>query len=628
MRSERHRSKRGAAMVSAMVVFLGLFGLLYATVAVSGRALVDSRRSVDDVRARYLAEAGFERGMQFLRNAVSLNDAYNPMLGLGNLFLSGPTITPFVAEPLMAGGGQVGAYTVSMTAVDQTMDSITIRIDATGYLPDAPAVLPAGRAIQAWEATSVTVRYELAPSEVFDYAYFINNWGWFYGSTIIANGNVRSNGQFDAAGYSPWINCQPTYSSVDNDGVAVHLEGYRDDNEDGLADGNDGGVWSGWDIVAAHNLRGTGSNSENQHDFQGKIDMPNLSDLSRYEARATSAGTTVSVGGSVVSDAVYGDEPGETGNLYLHGTAADPIVIDGPLVVRGDVIISGYVAGQGAIYAGGNVYCPDSVRYVDPPTTSRPTGNTQAETEQWLTDNWDKDFLGLFARENIVVGDYTNGTWRSYVNSWMNSSLNKSKEDAGEDGIPNTSEGRDGITGTADDDVLEDDGVFTVEYYTEVDEALGLIPPGKSVGDVIPGTGEDIDGDGAYDDTTTLADLDVAAALNTTNWGGNMPPGGIANYRDIATLYANHLDATFYTNHSFCYMVLGGTSARINGALVSRNENIIYGTPTIDINYDCRLLGGRTGMAGDLLPQVMQSPVIVRWQALDRDPNRYLEPQP
>jgi len=265
---------------------------------------------------------------------------------------------------------------------------------------------------------------------------------------------------------------------------------------------------------------------------------------------------------------------------------------------------------------------------VDPPNTSRPTGNTQAETEQWLTDNWDKDFLGLFARENIVVGDYTNSTWRSYVNSWMNSSLNKSKEDAGEDGIPNTTEGRDGITGTADDDVLDDDGVFSVEYYTDVDDALGLIPPGKSVGDVIPGTGEDIDGDGAYDGTTTLTDLDVAAALNTTNWGGNMPSGGIASYHDISTLYANHLDATFYTNHSFCYVVLGGTSARINGALVSRNENIIYGTPTIDINYDCRLLGGRSGMAGDLLPHVMQSPVIVRWQALDRDPNRYVEPQP
>ena len=33
----------------------------------------------------------------------------------------------------------------------------------------------------------------------------------------------------------------------------------------------------------------------------------------------------------------------------------------------------------------------------------------------------------------------------------MNSSLNKSEEDAGEDGIPNTIAGKDGILGTADD---------------------------------------------------------------------------------------------------------------------------------------------------------------------------------
>ncbi len=210
----------------------------------------------------------------------------------------------------------------------------------------------------------------------------------------------------------------------------------------------------------------------------------------------------------------------------------------------------------------------------------------------------------------------------------MSSGLNKSEEDAGEDGIPNTSEGRDGISGTADDDVLEDDGVFSVEYYTAEDEALGLIPPNKSIGDIIPGTGEDIDGDGAYDDTTDLSDIDFSVPLNTSNWGGNMPARGIRRYRDIATLYANNLDAVFYTNHSFCYLVLGRQSARINGALVSRNENIIYGTPTIEINHDSRLLGGSTGMAGELLPQVMQSPSILRWQKLDRDPNWYLGVQP
>jgi hypothetical protein len=354
--------------------------------------------------------------------------------------------------------------------------------------------------------------------------------------------------------------------------------------------------------------------------------MPNLSDLSQYEADAVEQASTIKIGGIDMTDAVYGDESGEKAGLYLVGTAAKPIVLDGPIVVKGDVIISGHVTGQGAIYASGNVYVPNSIQYVNGPSTDRPASGSEADTEAWLGANWNKDFLGLFSAENIVVGDHTHKTWKAYVSGWMNSSLNKSEEDAGEDGIPNTKNGVDGIKGTADDDVLEDDNVFTVEVYTELDEELGLIPPGSDVGDNIPGTGEDIDGDGKYDATTTLTDIEFGAALTAANWGGNMPAAGIGKYSDIATLYANNLDAVFYTNHSFCYLVLGSSDAVINGALVSRNENIVYGTPKFVTNYDCRLLGGVTGMAGDLLPKVVGEPQTIVWRRLDEDPNRQVAP--
>ncbi|MBK7875840.1 MAG: hypothetical protein IPJ77_08820 [Planctomycetes bacterium] len=202
--------------------------------------------------------------------------------------------------------------------------------------------------------------------------------------------------------------------------------------------------------------------------------------------------------------------------------------------------------------------------------------------------------------------------------------MNQSAEDAGADGIPNTVAGRDGILGTADDDVLEGDGVFTVEYYTEADAAAGLIPPGRNVGDVIPGSGEDIDGDGAYDGATRLASVNLTTPLTPANWGGNMPGSGIAAYSAIASLYANQLDGVFYTNHSFCWLVLGGAAAQVNGALVSRNENIIYGTPSLNFNHDARLLGGASGKAANLLPRDLLPPRLLRWSKLDTDPNRYL----
>lgn len=621
-------SNRGSALLSAVVVFVVIFGLAFASVLTSTTDMRDSRGTLDDVRARYLAESGFERGMKVLADAAKLNNARNPVQGIQNLFLEKQTITPFIGEPMVDGTTKMGAVTVTMTSVEQTANSVTVDIEATGYLPDAPANLAPGGKVSAWNSILVRVRYDLKPSEVFDYAYFINNWGWFYGNTIYANGNVRSNGQFDAAGYSPGVNGQPLYDSLNMTGGLASLSGYHDDNLDGLLDGNDGGIWSGWDIVGAQNVQGTGGNAANQHDFQDPVDMPNLSDLYRYEELASSEGSSISVNGSIVASGVYGDEAGESQNLYLIGTAADPVVVDGAVVVRGDVIISGYVTGQGSIFSGGNVYVPDSIHYLDPPTTARPAGTTQAETEQWLTDNADRDFLGLFARENVVVGDHTNRTWRHYVGGWMASSLNQSAEDSGEDGIPNTIDGRDGIPGTADDDVLEGDGSFSIEYYTAEQEALGLLPPGASVGDPIPGTGEDIDGDGFYDGTCSLADVDFSVPLDDANWGGNMPVGGIADYSEIASLYANHLDAVFYTNHSFCYLVLGNHPAEINGALVSRNEDIVYGTPCVAMNHDSRLLAGGSGLPGNLLPTTMGPPTVLRWSVLDRDPNRYLGVQP
>ncbi len=600
-----------------------LVGLVFATTAFSVVDLKESKDSLDQVRARYVAQAGVEDAVRFLQNAVKKTSFHDPLLGLHNIFKSGGTVRYKIAQALMDGSRKMGEYSVTMTGAEDP-EGMNVTIRSTGYLPQAPQNLPAGKRMKAWQALQVTVRFETGPSQVFNYGYFINNWGWFYGSSIICNGNVRSNGQFDAAYYRPTVTGQPLYDKVEWAGGKAVLSGYHDDNGDGLMDGNDGGIFAGWDILRSGNVRGNGGKPSNQHDFQDQVPMPNLTDLSQYEAKAIAEGGHVDIGGSHVLDAVTGDDPGEKPNVYLHGTLANPIRIHGKVIIRGNVIISGYITGQGAIYAGGNIYIPDSIHYVNPPTSPRPASNKKEDTEAWLTQNWNKDFVGFFARENIAVGNHENSTWRRYVDHWMRSSMNKSEEDAGEDGIPNTRKGKDGIAGTEDDDVLEDDNVFTVERYSALDAHLGLIPPGKSVGDPIPGTGEDIDGDGVYDPTTSLAnDIDFKDPLDPAHWGGNMPPGGI-NYNDVASVHANHLDGVFYTNHSFCWFVTNSHDAVINGALVSRNENIIYGTPHMYINYDCRLLGGGAGAVQEFLPKVVKPVEFLRWEVLSKDPNRYI----
>ncbi|MFT6832231.1 MAG: hypothetical protein ACJAZN_002402 [Planctomycetota bacterium] len=616
VRLSANPNRRGSALVATIVVFVGVAGLVIASTQLSSVEISASRRSIDDVRATALAETGVERNKAILADAVRKNSVTNPLEGIRALFNSsggeGSSQLTFAAEPLMSGNANVGEYTTSMTLRQDTTNSVFVTITSTGYIPRAPENLGPKEDLQAWDSLAVTVEYSLQASEVFDNAYFVNNWGWLYGNTIEVNGNARSNGQMDIGGYQPIITGQPLFDSVTHDGTSASL---------GDPQGDDG-LMSGWDIVNGDNVRDGEGGTTDQYDYMDQVEMPNLTDLQRYEDIATSEGSSITIGGSVVSNGITGDEPGEQEHIYLHGTAANPIVLNGPVVVRGDVIISGYVTGQGSIYSGGNVYVPDSVYYLNAPTSERPAGDSPAEIELWLTDNWNADFLGLFARESVVVGDFTNSSWASYVNGWLQSPLNSSREDAGLDMIPNTRAGRDGVMGTADDDFLEGDGEFTVERYTPEDAAAGLIPDGFSAGDVIPGTGEDIDGDGQYDDTLSVSDFAFEEDLEAIKWEGNMPPAGINDYSDIASMYANHLDATFYTNHAFAWVVFGNQDAELNGSLVARNESIVYGTPKAIMNYDSRLLGGSSGLMGNMLPNTLAPMRVVQWRRLEKDPHR------
>ncbi len=561
-------------------------------------------------QALYVAQAGLQdtvRQMSSMRNASRLDAPFLWYESLNGSVLHDGTL-------LSKDGIDYGQYDVTVTAV-VTVDSFSrdIRCEITGYVPSKDALRPATRTIDA------VIRVTLGRSEVFDYVYFLNNWGWYYGSTIIANGNVRSNGQFDGGGYRATINAIPRFAKLEGSDFTGKID--------------DGGMMSGWNIVNAGNMRGDANVTWTQADadagkcsqddvgdlryqrtYQDQLPMPNLSNLTMYEDMAKDSNSTIKIGGNIIVAAVQGDESGEQQHLYLKGTAANPIVIDGLVVVRGGLIISGVLTGKGAIYSGGNVYVPNNLTYANPPTTPV-TNPDEAAMENWVATTSGADALGLFAREHVVVGDYTHNSWQYYVSSWVGDWRNKSEEDAGEDGIPNTRAGRDGVHGTSDDDVLEDDNDWTSEVYTAMHEEEGLIPEGSIVGDAIPGSGEDIDGDGVYDNTCLMSEFNIPASLTSTNWAGNVPAGN-PSYSSISNVdNITQLDAAFYTNHHFAMLTLAwGKDMTFNGCIVSRNESIVYGTSHLILNYDYRLMGGGQSH-GFYLPRTWDPVAIVYWTA-------------
>jgi len=361
------------------------------------------------------------------------------------------------------------------------------------------------------------------PSKVFDYVYFLNNWGWWYGSSIYGWGDVRSNGRFD-------FKSGPTLY---------------------------GEIFSHFEIdTHGNDIKGSATNPEYQHPFIDRVEMPNLYNVDYYVNMAEEKGGSLMVGSDLVIDKVH------EGNLYLEGTDANPIRIDGPVVVTGNVIIKGKVTGQGTIYAGRNIYIAGDITYVNPPDYAEYKSIQQTNPRDydakrdWVDENKDKDLLVLAATENIWFGDYTKYYyWQYYV--WNNSEWGlkyKGDEHVGADGIP----------GTDDDDI---------PYDHDNDP------------DTPPTTWYDIDGDGEVDDNynwdvdVVVGDLSTYNRYPTDGYGKPIP------YSNVCQDSIQNVYAVGYTNHAYAGM---GNRIKIYGALITKDEAVVsWGN--VSFVYDERL---------------------------------------
>lgn len=374
-------------------------------------------------------------------------------------------------------------------------------------------------------------------------------------------------------------------------------------------------------------------------------------------------------------DGLVNTDDDESPFMIFDGSV-QPVIINGPVVIgspgvdgiwntadewdvaglrpmTGGVVIYGRVSGQGSVYTSGNIYIPKELRYDLPPqphlpgSTASPAGagygdvasTTYATMTEAAIEGWrslrqstapagtyrvrDADLIGMFARENIVVGRFTNGSYWNSVDAWMADADNQSKEDLGRDNLPNTG------------DTNESNNVWNVKYFGADGEnqcGSGLVPAGYNIGDVIPGSGEDIDGDGRFDDriqrgninvygtpaagsssfafpenindrlNSGAADPNTAAKIDTDAdgliWRGSpLWLDNVNNHRwsevsaDPPTM--NTMSGVVYTNHAVAGVYFKGASGIMEnyGAFVSRIEATVGSSITM-FTHDPRLLGG------------------------------------
>jgi hypothetical protein len=635
------RSQKGAALLIALGILAMLSFIGIATVTTSSIDISISGSDKRATQALYLAEAGLERASYGHLWGGFYDESLSPMVDLFSWLESQQGVSVYSSERL----GSQGSYSVSVTSVT---DPGTVEPFAECREVTLESV---GRVAGGSETRTVreTFRMGTLPAGVFDYGYFMNHFGWFAGfpsGKAVINGNVRTNGHFDVLSGYVTINGNPRYDQFS--GAAT----------------DHGGVYSGGYVKpsSGQGYKGMAQYAENRHSYGGAdsgptdpavIPMPNLNDagdadgdgnvqeLNPYYLRLAN-GELGSDAGRVGIDAngdgtlqtkevifsgTYGDDRRETGNVILSGTKKKPILVEGPVVVTGNLVIKGKVSGQGAFYVGRNTYVADDITYLNSP--SKPPvydygRETAAEyknrVNDWIEANHDKDLVSFQTRESIVVGDFTKSSWTRNITGsggWLRDYRNDGEEDVGVDGVFGSLDSPDNPYAASE---KENDGYWTVEIYnTSTGEReirdLRIAGGGVTVPGgwrVVPGTGEDVDGDGEYDGSYSQSqDIDFDVGWKASNWLNF--DSKKKKYSKFAANQVRYIDGMLYTNHA-----LAGSfknQSEINGAVIARNECMVVYGAKLSITHDPRLIGiGKGGASYGVYLSQVKAMISVGWE--------------
>ncbi|MER3402949.1 MAG: hypothetical protein C4337_06545 [Armatimonadota bacterium] len=486
MKQRMRRRDRGSALVTTLITSGLTIVTATAYLEIATQDLRTAAARLREVATMNLAEAGLNAISQDLWREFKSNQRFTNLDSA--LTGASPTAPRRVMNGVLVG---VGNYTVSVI-VYQQVDSYTRRLtlrsvgwqdrNHNGNLdPNEPR-----------QVLDQTLDLALSRSAVFDYAYFVNNYGWMYGfdnEQLVMNGDARSNGDFEFRGGRPVINGSIIASR--NEKLTPRADG-RIILEGGIAPRQwDNGTYASRQdqfMRQAYNSSLHGAYGSSTFDlwrdyvynaqgqmlngspfgavladvngtrrFDGtvldnrptsELIMPDLNDLTHYltlsqtwrDPRPTfSDGTSNPNYNQPASIEVWNPSRNRyervdvngviNGSVALIGYKDKPIRIRGPITVTVDVVIRGYVEGQGTLYAGRNVHIVGDIIYKNPPDFRGTNLNTVLNT------NERKDALGLAARGSIMMGN-TRKFGDPYPLRYMTPPFTRGRYDDNGDWIP------------------------------------------------------------------------------------------------------------------------------------------------------------------------------------------------
>lgn len=524
----KKRHEEGATLLTVVIIGVVMCTVASSMLVMSTDSITNSGGRVDWDKAFYIAENAMVWGTQ---NAFDTT----PAVGSSNFYSTGNRTLPATELVCPTNGDPSVAGAWVSIVQPSTMASNVYIVTASAQVNSKVRTLQAQIAVRP-------------PSTVFDFEYFLNNWGWWWGNTITGNGAQRANWDFDFR-YNPTVNGS-IFAADQVDENEVPVQNYS---------------------TAPFN--GTAGADPTTYVHQGapRVTMPNLLNFSNYIAAAlqntTSNGMWVGT-----NQVVYGVLPntnvaspgGNAGNLspqaglYVIGTPNKPITIKGTVVIPGDLVIQGTVTGQGTLYVGGNLYIASNITYLNGPNfSSAPETEAPAQRDAWVSQSMTNDLVAYAVRGSILAGDVTSSDWTDWCYWYPGSGLAYVGDES--------QLGQDGIAGTPDDNIpfLHPNGTMSTWY--------------------------DADGDG-----TTNSNYNYDTDINMTTTRASYIQGYPRNilgiplaYSQVATCNMGTLEGIFYTDHAAA-MREDQDYATIHGVIVSRNEQMVFQT-YLSLIYDSRV---------------------------------------
>lgn len=472
----RPHKERGVILVTIfMFVALVAFGAT-AYIASSTQTIRLARNNEKSARLTHVAEGGINDLLLRLWKPLKMEQRYDT---LDFLLTGASTEAPRAATSgIVNGKDAYAAGVIQYEAPDTYTRFVTVRsvawedVNSDGQLSDN----------EPYKIVTSVTKLVLSRSQVFDYTYFVNNYGWWYGfspSMAIINGDMRANGDFHFSGGTPTVNgsvyaapnnklIPPAEGTVNMAPVQWSLSTYESNSlsasrrrpaynpsvfgpygtpswekyKDVIYDPVGQVVQGKLSGAVIGDRRGYRNYQNTLLDTTPTrtLVMPDLSDLSRYIEISTNyvdrepafedgtpnpnfgKGAYVEVWNDTANKYVRVDNNGVVnGSAILIGTTSRPIRIHGPVTFTQDCVIKGVVEGQGTIYTGRNIHIVGSIKYKNPPDF-RSNNPDQADKS-----NSSRDILALAARGSIIMGN--TATFGYYPLNYMKPPFTKPRYD-------------------------------------------------------------------------------------------------------------------------------------------------------------------------------------------------------